>query len=155
VGRLKTLTLNPDGFLNPGVHEATLDEIRGEFGGFQESDQRPKLYKRLEQLVDQLKVHEFVKFIVVDGSFVTSKAAPGDIDVIVVVDPAIFTKDQWTPDEYNVLSSKRLKRRYKFDVLVAGEGSGSYDSQLRFFSRVKDGSGSTDDQEKGVVRLSL
>jgi hypothetical protein len=35
----------PDGFLPPGVHDCTLDELRVRFGVFRSNDRRPRLYE--------------------------------------------------------------------------------------------------------------
>ncbi len=55
----------------PGVHDASLEEIRRLFGQFQQTDRRPKLFAKLEELVAQLGNQDFVKFLLVNG-FVTA-----------------------------------------------------------------------------------
>jgi predicted nucleotidyltransferase len=52
---------------------------------FQATDQRCRLYERLEAFVREAKLSGIVTHILVDGSFVTGKAVSNDIDVIVVV----------------------------------------------------------------------
>ncbi len=83
--------------------------------------------------------------------FVTGKADPNDIDLIVVVAPNHdFTRDL-SPAEYNVLSSQRVKRRRKLDLLVARENSDQYHRYLRLFQQIR----LEPDQIKGIVRIKL
>ena len=147
------VALNADGLLPPGIHELSLSEVGEIFGSFQQTDQRPNLYKRLVDLVEQVRGFPFVRDIIVDGSFVTAHPTPDDIDLIVVVEPEILSRTQpLNPFEYNAVSSRRLRKRYKFDVFVVPEGSGAYESYVRFFSRVKGGNPS---ESKGLVKLRL
>jgi hypothetical protein len=68
--------LNDAGLLPPGVHDCTLDELRQRFGVFQTTDRRPKLFDKLQQLVQEAWATGFVAEIIVDGSFVTAKPDP-------------------------------------------------------------------------------
>ncbi len=105
------------------------------------------------ELVDQLKDFPFVRWVIVDGSFVTEKDEPSDIDLVIVVDGSIFTREGLlNPFEYNAVSSRRLRKRYSFDVFVVPEGSAAYDQYVTHFSRVKEGNS---DSRKGMVRLRL
>lgn len=139
------------GFLPPGVHDMTLEEVGRQYGSFSSTDKRPSLFKKLQQFADQAKAAGFVRFLIVNGSFISSKSNPGDIDLIVVVDPAILEVGDLPPCQYNVLSSRRIRKAYPFDVFVVHEGSGAYAHYLALFSRVKD----NPDDSKGVVRVRL
>lgn len=145
------LTLSNDGYLPPGVHDASLDEIKRLFGKFQQSDRRPKLFAKFEELVAQMQDHSFVKFLLVNGSFISGKPDPEDIDLVVAIDPEVLNKEEWSPSEYNALSSRRLRRTYKFDVFVAPADGDALDHYVELFSRVK----GNPDGQKGLVRLSL
>lgn len=134
------LQLTDNGVLPPGIHEASLEDIRTAFGQFQATDRRPRLFEKLKRLVAQLKPLGFVRHLIVNGSFVTSKSGPEDIDLIFAINPEILQKPEWTPEEYNALSSRRLRRQYKFDVFV-----------VPVDSRIKGNPGG----QKGVVRVQL
>ena len=71
-----------------------------------------------------------------DGSFVTAKSDPDDIDVIVVL-PADhdFTKSL-RPFEYNVLSRRQVRKRYGIDLLLTAEGRPEFDEYVAFFAQV-------------------
>ena len=145
------LQLTAQGILPPGFHEASLEDIRAVFGQFQETDRRPRLFERLEQLVAQLRPLGFIRHVIVNGSFVTSEPGPEDIDLILAINPEILDKPDWTPAEYNALSSRRLRRQYKFDVFVAPVNSNAYSQYISLFSRIKGNPGG----QKGLVRLQL
>lgn len=107
------LQLTSDGVLPPGIHDASLDEIKALFGQFQETDQRPRLFEKLQGLVDQIKSLGFIRHLIINGSFVTLKPDPEDIDLILAIEPDILRRPEWTPEEYNAISSRRLRRQYQ------------------------------------------
>jgi len=66
------------GYLPPGDHPATLDEIRERFGiGMR----RRELMDALQDVVRQLESYG-VTVVLVDGSFVSDKRRPSDVDVL-------------------------------------------------------------------------
>jgi hypothetical protein len=69
------------GYLPPGIHLATLDEIAETFGGG--SPERRELMQSLRWLVDMCK-RDDVDRLIVNGSFVTSKLDPGDVDCVLL-----------------------------------------------------------------------
>jgi hypothetical protein len=75
---------NDDGYLPPGIHPATLEEIAARFG--QESELRRVQMESLNWLVD-LARRAGVQKIVVDGSFVTDKLEPNDVDCVLLIGP--------------------------------------------------------------------
>ena len=147
------LKLNEHGLLPPGSHDLSLDQIDALFGGFQNSERRMNLVKRLREMVAQVGSFSFARHLIVDGSFITSKAEPGDIDIVfVVADGSLPITVPLNPFEYNALSAKRLKKAYQFDVFVVPEGSEAYDHYVSYFARLKEG---PDGVTKGLVRLAL
>ena len=80
------------GFLPPGIYQATLDEFKERFVIFQRSDRRLRLFVQLEKLLDQAARAGIVKRILIAGSFVSAKPEPNDFDCIVVLDPSIVGK---------------------------------------------------------------
>lgn len=145
------LALQQSGYLPPGVHDLSLAEVHEHFGTFQSSDQRPRLFKKLDQFLDLARAAGIVRFVIVDGSFISAKPIPGDIDIIVVVEPKAMEAKSWRPDQYNVISSRRIRGTYSFDAIVVPEGSQAYQNILEYFSRIKDNG----DTRKGVARVML
>ena len=95
--------------------------------------------------------------LVIDGSYVTIKARPNDIDLILVLREDMDLGRQLIPAEYNVRSMRMTRRKYGFDVLAVAPNSSEYAGWLDFFSRVRD-----DDPEvrtkrttKGLLRIEL
>src|SRR5207302_11000305 len=75
---------NDDGYLPPGIHPATLDEIAARFG--QENELRQVQMQSLRWLVD-LARRAGVQRIIVNGSFVTEKYEPNDVDCLLLIAP--------------------------------------------------------------------
>lgn len=73
---------NDDGYLPPGIHRATLEEVAVRFG--QESELRQAQMESLGWLVD-LAQRAGVRRIVVNGSFVTDKLEPNDVDCVLLI----------------------------------------------------------------------
>jgi len=80
---------NDDGYLPPGIHRATLEEVASRFG--QESELRQVQMPSLRWLVD-LAHRAGVQRIVVNGSFVTDKLEANDVDCVLLVG-ADFPRD--------------------------------------------------------------
>jgi hypothetical protein len=91
-----------------------------------------------------------IRALVVDGSFVTSKAAPGDIDLVVAL-TSTFPPGGLAPFVYNAISKRRIKAMYPFDVVVVPDGGDAYRAAVEFFAQVKHQPGST----KGLLRVEL
>jgi len=73
---------NDDGYLPPGIHHATLEEIASRFG--QESELRRVEMESLRWLVE-LAWRAGVQRIIVNGSFVTDKLDPNDVDCVLLI----------------------------------------------------------------------
>ncbi len=130
--------LDTDGFLPPGVHDCTLDEMGARFGVFQGSDRRCRLFERLKSFVAEARSTGFVVAIVVNGSFVTSRPDPNDIDLILVLPDEAVLHDELRPFEYNVVSKRMPRRRFGFDVFLAVEGKPEFFNRVAFFQMIRD-----------------
>jgi len=75
---------NEDGYLPPGIPPATLEEIATQIG--QESELRRVQMQSLRWLVE-LARRAGVLRIVVNGSFVTDKLEPNDVDCVLLIGP--------------------------------------------------------------------
>ena len=75
---------NDDGYLPAGIHPATLEEIAARFG--QESELRQVQMQSLRWLID-LARRAGVRRVVVNGSFVTDKLEPNDVDCVLLIGP--------------------------------------------------------------------
>ncbi len=74
---------NNDGDLPPGVHRATLAEVLSRFG--QGSIQRRAVAERLSRLYHLAISTGQVARVAVFGSFITAKADPNDVDILLLM----------------------------------------------------------------------
>lgn len=143
--------LDEHGFLPEGVHNASLDEVAERFGRFTGTDRRVRLHSALVRFATEARQTGLVAGLIVDGSFTTGKPQPEDIDLIVVLhDRADFATD-FRPDEYNVLSARRVKSRYPFDVRYATAEPEALQPLVDFFAQVR----GKPELRKGMVRVTL
>lgn len=143
--------LNEDGLLPPGIHDCSLQELGERFGTFHSTDRRPRLYEKLQEYLTQVRSTGLVVAVIVDGSFVTSKPDPGDIDLILVLPSHHDFSAELQPLAYNVLSRRRVGRGYGFDVLVARENSREFREYTLDFQRVR----GQEHLRKGMLRIRL
>jgi hypothetical protein len=147
--------MTEEGLLPADIHDCTLEELEERFGGDRWVDNklrlcRSTLFARLRDYLAELRRVGLPAVVLVDGSFVTDKHEPGDIDLIVVLPPDHDFTKELLPREYNLLSKRRIRQqRYPFDLFVVAEGSTRYEEQVQFFHRVKDRPGLA----KGFLRL--
>jgi hypothetical protein len=71
--------IGENGRLPDGIHPATLEELEGQFGT---NHHRKKLVQELRRLLRLAGKFRFVTEIYIDGSFVTNKPDPEDMDII-------------------------------------------------------------------------
>jgi hypothetical protein len=143
--------LNANGFLPAGIFECTLPEMRQRFGGFQKSDQRLRLFARLEELFQAMQRSGLFESLLMDGSFVTAKPVPNDIDLEAVLKRGHDFERDLPMSEYALVSRNLLRRRFGFDVMVAESASPLYKTYVEFFSRVRE----MPDATKGLLRVNL
>lgn len=79
--------LRPDGTLPPGIHMATLDEVFATFPAV--TPQRQALNAALAHAVATVKRLRLAERIALDGSYITHKPAPADVDMIVLT-PGVY-----------------------------------------------------------------
>ena len=143
--------LTSEGLLPPGIWDCTLVELRERFGSFSGSDHRSRLFTRLEELFQAMQYSGLFEALLVDGSFVTAKLTPNDIDIVAVLFPGHNFERDLPMSEYALVSRAMLRRRYGFDVVIVEKDSKLCKTYIEFFSRVRD----NPTVNKGMLRLSL
>lgn len=143
--------LDSNGLLPPGVHDCTLDEIGNTFGRFARSDRRIHLTRRLKEYLADVSAAGIGKWLYVDGSYVTDKDEPGDIDLLLILKDDVRLDQEVPPFEYNVRTKKFIKRHFGFDFFFGFENDPSAQSILALFCRVK----GVPEAEKGILRVAL
>jgi hypothetical protein len=143
--------LNELGLLPPGTHDCTLAEVEERFGQFQQSDRRCRLFARLVRFLREVAKVEFAVAVVIDGSFVTAKDDPNDIDLVLILSADHDFAADLRPFEYNIVSKRRVLREYGFDIVIDGAGTAALADHLEFFSRVREHA----DVTKGLLRVLI
>jgi len=139
------------GFLPVGIYDANLADVVMRFGQFRSTDHRAELGKRLTTFVSALVSTGLVKEVFVDGSFVTAANRPSDVDLILVLRSNHDFSATLSPFDYSVLSRRRVRAKFKFDILIAPAESTALSQYVTYFQQVKGMPG----QRKGIVRLTL
>jgi hypothetical protein len=138
--------LTDDGRLPPGIHQASLDELRQRFAVFSRSERRLRLFENFQRFFDEAQKCGFVRRVIVAGSFVTDKPEPNDFDCILVLDPGIVGR-KLRPFEYNLVSRRMARRLFGGDILPALDGSKALQEYLEFLETTRDG------EPVGVVEI--
>lgn len=141
--------LTDEGLLPPGIHEGTVEELREKLGW---SQQRRRLISGLERALELMRDCG-VERVYLDGSFVTDKDRPGDIDgcydIAQGANPADL-QSMYPIFPPTPLNRDRAKEEFgaEFFPAAATEG-GSGQPFLDFFRRDRK------NRERGVVLIQL
>ena len=142
---------NTSGWLPEGIYDCTLEEATQQFGTFQRSDRRTQLWAKFLEFVREAKACGWIETIVVDGSFVTANPTPNDIDLILEVSAYTDFSGDLLPVHYNLLSARRVRKRFGFDIVVVKQGSENFDQAVAFFQQVRQRPAA----KKGLIRIPL
>ena len=143
--------LDEDGFLPPGIHDCTLEEVGERFATLGGSERRVRLFAKLQEYVRDVRRTGMAVALVIDGSFVTDKPDPSDIDLVLLLRrDHDFTLDL-RPFEYNTLSRAGVRRIYRFDLFAFCEDTEACRRQTEFFQRVRE----DEERRKGILRVRL
>jgi hypothetical protein len=77
-----------NGYLPPGIHPATLDEIAARFG---ESSEIRRVQMESVRWLVNLARRAGVSRLIVNGSFVTDVEEPNDVDCVLLIEPGFPT----------------------------------------------------------------
>ncbi len=133
------------------IHDCSFEEVECVFGRFQSTDCRITLTRKLKAYMQELRQAGVGTELIIDGSYVTGKDNPGDIDLILVLAEDFDYSSPINPFEYNLSSERAVKRKYGFDVFVEKKGTERYNSLIEFFQRVKE----NPDITKGLLKITL
>lgn len=108
--------------LSPGFHQYQLSELHATFvAPFTESVRRSMLLAGLLQFIEELKALSIRGELWFDGSFVTEKCDPDDIDLVVILDPVSLA--DLTPEQQQIarhlFHQPSSKAKYNCDVYFA------------------------------------
>jgi hypothetical protein len=140
------LPLQYDGFLPPGLHLAEMDEIEDRFG--KSTSRRQNLFIRL-RLFAELAQHCGAVRMFVNGSFVTAKAEPEDVDVVIWIGAEYV--ERLTHDDGEAILLDEIVDRGEPQEVFLVDTEQKWDGWIEFFSQVRGFSG----KYKGIVEIKL
>jgi hypothetical protein len=135
-----------DGYLPEGLHLATEPEITFRFGTA--NMQRRRLALRLRRWLALCRSVD-ARRLFVDGSFVTAKPEPNDVDAVVWLGDDFLFRLSRGDDEAVELEMMLVTRQP--EEIFAAEDRQDWEDWLEFFSRTREADG----RRKGVVEVLL
>jgi hypothetical protein len=143
-----------------GIHDVTIEEVEQHFARFQRTDRRMNLFKKLTDYIAALQAAKIKCSLILDGSFImTIVDQPDDIDFILVLPEEWDMTADLRPYQYNLVSKKRVKQEYRFDLFTVRKNSPQEQEWVTFFSGInlkwREAFGWPKDTTKGLVRISI
>lgn len=136
----------PDGYLPEGVHACSEAEVTFRFGS--SSRRRRRLVLRLRRWIE-LGRQVGAKRLLVDGSFVTVKEEPHDIDTVILL-PEDF--HQQLEQEYEpALELEEMLLTRRPEEIFAAEDETDWEEWVDFFRQTRE----PDGRRKGLVEIRL
>jgi len=136
----------PDGYLPEGIYVSSEAEVIFRFGS--SGRQRRRLALRLRRWME-LGRQVGARRLLVDGSFVTAKEEPDDIDTVILL-PEDFP--QQLEREYEpALELEEMLLTRRPEELFAAEDEKDWEEWVAFFSRTRE----PDSRRKGLVEIRL
>jgi hypothetical protein len=143
--------LNSHGYLPGGIHDADLDEIGRTYAT---TIHRSNLFGGLLRFTAYIKGFGCVRFIYVDGSFVTDKPVPGDVDAVIELPQFPGALSGMMNQILNEKRSKDLYHVHPFTVLHSTQGG-----YVDFFQRLRTQEAASKKLppgfRKGILRVTL
>ena len=139
---------NSEGDLPTGIHASSLQEFQSRFGVA--TSRRIWLFDRLQALLNLAAMTGELRRIFVWGSFVTAKAVPRDLDILLIMDEDFEVERIAVPAQV-VFNSVQAKLLFESDVFWARSSIG--EDVLRLWLETYQNSRSF--RKRGIVELEL
>ncbi|KGO12754.1 hypothetical protein NZ45_15950 [Clostridium botulinum] len=136
-----------EGILPMGIYDASLNNIKEKFCSIGDVSKRNKLYNIFIRYLECLKKHKVEFEVYLDGSFVTNKVEPGDIDVLLFYDNEYYN-DKWEELIFDDLVRIKFPGIHVLSAFLESDGK---DFTLDFAHDVSDKPG----LRKGLIRVIL
>ena len=139
-------TFRPDGYLPEGVHSASEAEVTFRFGS--DGAQRRRLVVRVRRWIELARQVRAPRLLI-DGSFVTAKPDPNDVDAVVLL-PRDFLRQVESGADAALELEQMLLTRHPQEIFAAEDEADRLE-WVGFFSRTRE----TDGRRKGVAEVLL
>jgi len=138
--------------LKAGMHDMTLLDMKNIcVDAFNDSERREILFSRLKSYIGQFEEFSLDMEIWIDGSFVTKKINPSDIDLVVIFDEksvnALSSEEQNTLKQ--LFEKETIKIRYECDVYFIPNRIDDKSYWRGMFGFDKN------ENPKGIIRLNI
>jgi hypothetical protein len=135
-----------DGYLPDGLHKTNLATVVETFG--KNSRRRQFLVFRLQRWIELARNVRAQKLFI-DGSFVTEKNEPNDIDAVVLL-PSDF-RDQVLSGLESAIELEYMLLTRRPEEIFAAEDDNDWDEWIQFFMQTRE----FDNRTKGLVEIEL
>ena len=152
--------LTTDGWLPPGEHECSLDEIAARFGG-RGMGKRYLIMRDLRAHLTADITREMVAHVYVDGSFVSSAASPNDVYIVLGLREGVLEDllcGERSSQAHAMIPklegklSERLDGKKLIQGFVAKVGDPKYEQMRTFFQHdTREGRPSI----KGILKVTI
>lgn len=157
------MEFNQKGLLEPGFHDVTIEDIRTFFvDRFETSRTRKDVFQGYLNFIEDLKANGIEGEIWIDGSFVTNKIDPNDIDLLCVIDNNLLNSlpKHVQPNLFRLFDNEIAHREYRCDPYMLAKLQEShpkfYESYINqraywrgFFTYTRN------EEPKGILRMKL
>ena len=135
-----------DGYLPDGLHLASEADVTFRLGA--STPRRRRLALRVRRWIE-LARDVRARRLLVDGSFVTEKEKPNDVDAVVLLPPDFEQQIESGIESALLLEEMLLTRRP--EEIFAAEDEADWNDWVEFFSRTREADG----RRKGLVEIVL
>jgi hypothetical protein len=135
--------LTDEGLLPPGIHRTNINEVIKQFGTG--SLTRANISHNLSVYFQ--KISRYAIGVYIDGSFVSGKFAPNDVDVLVIYPPDIDFDRNPELKKLQFMYRNSEKKYHKIDNYHARANSEKEKSGLEWFQKTRSG------KEKGILYM--
>jgi len=151
--------LNPH-YLPVGIHDCTLEEVSAVSG---QPPQRKAMMDKLSEYTTAIRMLGVTGWILVNGSFVSSKESPGDIDIIVVMNRERWSQLLNTPNAFaalRLLNPGEARMNYRLHIFPGCADASTSDGFVNpdrhlvpyfdLFTTIRNGGA-----RKGILRVAI
>jgi hypothetical protein len=135
-----------DGYLPEGLFLASEAEFTFRFGT--QSRRRQRLIHRVRRWIELAKLVRAMRLFI-DGSFITAKPEPNDVDAVVLLSNDFEMQIAANSEAAMELEEMLLTRRP--EEIFAAENDTDWNDWIEFFSRTRE----PDGRRKGLVEIAL
>mgnify|MGYP005748398841 CR=1 FL=1 len=143
---------NEHGFLPVGVYDCSLEELEQIFTNLPNKDIRKSHFNSLLGYIEQIKVAKIpCNHLLIDGSYVTNKEDPSDIDIAIIT-PYDFCPADMTQAYLEVMHKDIVKSKYGLNMFPVFYESESLREIIEFYQGVKP---PRQNLKKGILKVRI